>query len=52
MRRGNVRSLAELADFCGYADQAHLTRDFGEFAGAPPAAFLRRALPDEGGFAM
>jgi AraC-like DNA-binding protein len=52
LRRGNVMSLAELADFCGYADQAHLTRDFGEFAGAPPAVFLRRALPDEGGFAM
>jgi AraC-like DNA-binding protein len=52
LRRGALMSLAELADFCGYADQAHLTRDFTEFAGAPPAAFLRRALPDEGGFTM
>jgi AraC-like DNA-binding protein len=52
LRGAAPMSLAELADFCGYADQAHLTRDFTEFAGAPPAAFLRRALPDEGGFAM
>jgi AraC-like DNA-binding protein len=51
-RHRGVASLAELADFCGYADQAHLTRDFSEFAGAPPAAFLRRALPDDGGFAI
>ena len=30
-----------------YADQAHLTRDFRELAGSPPAAFARRKLPDE-----
>ena len=51
MRRDRVASLAELAGDCGYADQAHLTRDFCEFAGSPPAAFLRRKLPNEGGFA-
>jgi AraC-like DNA-binding protein len=28
MRRDQVPSWAELADACGYADQAHLTRDF------------------------
>jgi AraC-like DNA-binding protein len=50
MRRDRVASLAELASECGYADQAHLTRDFCEFAGSPPADFLRRQLPDEGGF--
>jgi AraC-like DNA-binding protein len=50
LRRDRVAGLAELAGACGYADQAHLTRDFGEFAGSPPAAFLRRKLPDEGGF--
>jgi AraC-like DNA-binding protein len=51
-RRGDALSLAELADARGYADQAHLTRDFSEFAGAPPAAFMRRALPDDGGFPL
>jgi AraC-like DNA-binding protein len=50
LRRDRVASLAQLACACGYADQAHLTRDFREFAGGPPAAFLRRKLPDEGGF--
>jgi hypothetical protein len=27
-----------------------LTRDFRAFAGSPPASFVRRKLPDEGGF--
>ena len=42
--------LAGLAVDAGYADQAHLTRDFTAFGGSPPEAFFRRALPDEGGF--
>lgn len=33
-------SLAEAALASGYYDQAHLTRDFRELAGASPAAFL------------
>jgi AraC-like DNA-binding protein len=45
------RPLAETAFECGYADQAHLNRDFRAFVDAPPAAFLRRRLPDGGGFA-
>src|SRR5262245_36071535 len=34
--RGSPR-WAELAAECGYADQAHLIREFKEFAGEPPA---------------
>lgn len=51
-------SLAEVATGCGYYDQAHLTRDFTEFAGCPPArwlaaespAFLAPSLDIDGGF--
>ncbi|HEY8474558.1 MAG TPA: DUF6597 domain-containing transcriptional factor [Natronosporangium sp.] len=32
--------LARLAAAAGYADQAHLTRESGQLAGLPPAAFL------------
>jgi AraC family transcriptional regulator len=36
-------SLAELALDHGYADQAHMTRDFHSFAGVSPAAWRRQA---------
>ena len=36
----NPRSLARVAAECGYFDQPHLIRDFQDFAGAAPAAFL------------
>lgn len=34
-------SLGEIAAVCGYADQAHLTRDFSAFAGCSPTTWLR-----------
>ena len=43
------RGLAEIALDCGYADQAHLNRDFRQFTGGPPTEMMRRQLPDGGG---
>lgn len=37
---------AEFALDCGYFDQAHLIRDFGELAGATPTEIVRRMAPD------
>jgi len=37
--------LATVAHHAGYADQAHLTRDWHDLAGAPPAATLREMFP-------
>jgi transcriptional regulator GlxA family with amidase domain len=38
--RDDPRSLSRVAAECGYFDQPHLIRDFRDFAGQAPAAFL------------
>jgi AraC-like DNA-binding protein len=48
LEKPSPRSLAELAFECGYYDQAHLNRDFREFAGASPGEFARRIASESG----
>ncbi|MEU0932010.1 helix-turn-helix domain-containing protein [Embleya sp. NPDC005971] len=52
LRRPEVRSLAEVAIRCGYYDQAHLNREFKEYAGCTPTAFLGGLAGDASGAAM
>ena len=33
--------LADIASSVGYADQAHMTREWAEFAGLPPTRWVR-----------
>ena len=42
LRRPDGLRWAEIADASGYYDQAHLIRDFHEFAGLTPGEFLAR----------
>jgi len=49
---GPPRALADVAAEHGYADHAHLDRDFRAFAGAPPRRWLAeefRSVQDSGG---
>jgi AraC-like DNA-binding protein len=41
-RRGNRAGWAGISAEAGYADQAHLAREFSELAGEPPTAWARR----------
>jgi AraC-like DNA-binding protein len=49
LQRDDGARFAEIAEGCGYYDQAHMNRDFRAFAGAPPGELLARRLPDGGG---
>ena len=40
---------ADLACVRGYCDQSHLIREFQEFSGLTPTAYLARRLPAGGG---
>ncbi len=44
MRLPTAPSLSSVAAACGYADQAHMTREWTEFAGEPPTAWLQDEL--------
>jgi AraC-like DNA-binding protein len=43
------RRFAEIAQSCGYYDQAHLNREFRQLAGTSPGEFVARMLPDRMG---
>ncbi|MGH2800722.1 MAG: helix-turn-helix domain-containing protein [Thermoleophilaceae bacterium] len=51
--RGAGRGMGwgEIALECGYFDQAHMNRDFRQFAGASPGELAASLLPDGGGLA-
>lgn len=38
-------SIAEVAAECGYADQAHMSRDWNALASCPPRTWIREELP-------
>jgi AraC-like DNA-binding protein len=50
MARPGGPSLCEIALDCGYYDQAHLNRDFREFAGRTPTELMAARLPKGGGY--
>jgi len=51
LARDDGTRFAEIAQDCGYYDQAHMNRDFRKFAGISPGSYVGRLLPDGGGVA-
>lgn len=51
LARDDGARFAEIAQDCGYYDQAHMNRDFREFAAISPSEYVGRTLPDGGGVA-
>jgi AraC-like DNA-binding protein len=45
IERDDGRRFAEIAQACGYYDQAHLNRDFRDFCGITPSELVARRLP-------
>jgi AraC-like DNA-binding protein len=45
LARDDGSCLAEIAQDCGYYDQAHLNRDFRDLAGTTPSAYVGSRLP-------
>ena len=45
---GTPIDWAALATDLGFADQAHLSRDFADLFGEPPTAYARRYPPPSG----
>jgi AraC-like DNA-binding protein len=46
LERHDRGRFAEIAQRCGYYDQAHMNREFRQLAGTAPGEFVARLLPD------
>jgi AraC-like DNA-binding protein len=46
LERDDGCRFADIAQRCGFYDQAHMNREFRELAGAPPGEFVARLLPN------
>ncbi|MGH2789344.1 MAG: helix-turn-helix domain-containing protein, partial [Actinomycetota bacterium] len=45
LERSTRPALSEVAVLCGFFDQAHLTRDFNDFAGCSPTVWMAEEIP-------